>query len=43
MVHMILSTKQKHITDMESRLVLARGRGRGNGIDQVFEVGEYKL
>ena len=25
---MILSTKQKHIRDQESRLVVARGRGR---------------
>ena len=31
MAQMILSTKQKQIMDMESRLVVANGRGEGVG------------
>ena len=31
MAQMILSTKQKQIMDMESRLVFAGGRGKGMG------------
>ena len=36
MVQMILPTKQKQITAMESRLVVAWGEGKGSGMD-----GEY--
>ena len=37
---MILSTKQKHITDMENRLVVATGRG---GMDVKFGTSRCKL
>ena len=37
MAQMILSLKQKQITDMESRLV-ARGEGLGSGMDGKFGV-----
>ena len=43
MVQMILPTKQKQITDMETRLVVARGKGEGNGMDGEFGVGRCKL
>ena len=45
MAQIILSTKQKHILDMEIILVLARGvgRGGGKGMDRDFGVGECKL
>ena len=42
MAQMILSTEQKQIMDMESRLVLPRGRG-GSGTDGEIGVGRYKL
>ena len=35
--------KQKHITDMESRLVIARGEGRGSVIDGEFGIGTYAI
>ena len=35
---MILSTKQKQIMDMDSRLVGARGKGRGRGLDGSFKL-----
>ena len=40
MVQMILSIK---IMDMESRLVVARGKGGGSGMDRKFGVGGCKL
>ena len=40
---MILSTKQKQITDMESRLAVARGEAGGNGMDGELGVGRCKL
>ena len=33
MAQMILSTKEKQITDMESRLVVAKGAKEGRGMD----------
>ena len=42
MAQIILSTKQKQVTDMESRLV-ASGEGVGSGMDREFEVGGCKL
>ena len=42
MAQMILLTKQKHITDMVSRLVFAGERG-GSGMDREFEVSRCKL
>ena len=36
MAQMILSKKQNQIADMESRLVVDSGEGRGNGIDREF-------
>ena len=36
---MILSIKQKQITDMESRLVVAREAGGGSGMDGKSGVG----
>ena len=39
---MILSTKQKQITDMENRLEVAR-KGGGSGMERVFGVGIFKL
>ena len=41
MAQLILSAKQKQITDMESRLVVARGQREGNGMDMEF--GRCKL
>ena len=41
-MQMILSTKQKQIMDMESRLVVARGKEGGSRMDGDFRVGEYK-
>ena len=35
--------KKKQITDMESRLAVAKGEGGGNGIYREFGVGRYKL
>ena len=35
--------KQKWMTDMESRLVVAKGEGGGSGIDWKFGVGRCKL
>ena len=40
---MILSTKQKQIRYMESRLVVARREGRESGRDGEFGVGGCKL
>ena len=42
MAQIILSTKQKWITDMESRLVFARGEGV-SGLDGEFGVSRCKL
>ena len=39
----IILTKQKQITDMESRLAAARGQQGGSGMDGEFGVGGYKL
>ena len=33
MAQMSLSEKQKEIRDIESRLLIARGEGRGNGMN----------
>ena len=43
MAEMNLPTKQKQITDMETQLVVARGKGEGNGMDGEFGVGRCKL
>ena len=43
MEQMILSTKQKHIMDMESRLVVSKGDGGRCGMDGEFGVGRYEL
>ena len=43
MVQVILSTKQKWITAKENRLVVARVKGRGNGMDGEFGVFGCKL
>ena len=40
---MNLSTEQKQITDMESRLVVANGEAGGSGMDGEFGVGRCKL
>ena len=40
---MILATKQKQITDMESRFVVARGERGECGMDGEFWVGRCKL
>ena len=40
---MNLSTKQKQTTDIENRLVVAKGRGGGGGLDWEFGVSRYKL
>ena len=40
---MIRSTKQKQITDMESRFVVARGERGECGMDGEFWVGRCKL
>ena len=37
------STKQKHITDMEIRLVFSRGVGEEKGTNGEFGVGRYKI
>ena len=43
MAEMILSTKQKQITDMERRLVAAAGEGRGSGTNGELGVGGCQL
>ena len=43
MAQIILSTKQKQIMDMKSRLVFVRGKGGGSGMDRAFGVGRCKL
>ena len=43
MAQMILSTKDRHITDMENRLVFGRGEGGEKGMDGEFGVGRCKL
>ena len=43
MAQMILSPKQKLVKDMESRLGVAKGEGRGSGTDREFGVGRCKL
>ena len=43
MTQMVPSTKQKQIMDMESRLVIARGKGGRCGMDGEFGVGRCKL
>ena len=43
MAQMILSTNQKYIMDMDSRLVVARGEGRESGMDGEFGVGGGRL
>ena len=44
MAQMILPTKQKQITDMESRLVVARGEEKeGSGMEEDLGVGGHKL
>jgi len=43
MAQMILSTKQKQITDKENRLVVSKGEGGGSGMAWEFGVGRYKL
>ena len=40
---MILSTKQKQIMDMESRLMVAKREGGGNGMNGEFGGGRCKL
>ena len=43
MAQMILSTKQKHLMDMESRLIVAGGEGGRSGMDREFGVSRCKL
>ena len=43
MAQTILSTKQKQITDLENRLVFAKEKGEGSGMDGEFGVGVCKL
>ena len=43
MTQTILSTKQKGLTDMENRLVVAKAEGRRSGMDGEFGVGRCKL
>ena len=43
MAQMILSKIQEQITDMESRLVVAKGKRGENGMDGEFGVGRYTL
>jgi len=43
MAQMILSRKQKHIMDMEDRLMFAREVRGGSGMDREFGVGRCKL
>ena len=43
MAQMLLSTKQKQIRAIESRLLDARGKRGGSGKDGEFGVGGYKL
>ena len=43
MAQMILSTNQKQIMDMESRLIFARGKREEKGMDGEFGVGRCKL
>ena len=43
MAQMILSTKQKQITDLESRLVVAREEGEWSGMDRKFGVDESEV
>ena len=43
MAQTILSRKQKQITDIESTLVVARGREGGSGRDRELGVGGCKL
>ena len=42
MVKINLSTKQR-LTDIENRLVVAKGEGRGSGMDWEFGVNRCKL
>ena len=43
MAQLILSTKQKQIMAMESRLVVAREKEGGSGVDRESGVGGCKL
>ena len=43
MTQMILSTKQKQITDRKSRLMVASREGGGSGMDWGFGVSRSKL
>ena len=43
MAQMILSTKQKQITDMEGRLVVAKGESGGSRMDRELRGGRCKL
>ena len=43
MAQMNISTKQKQLTDMESRPVVVRGEGEGSGMDWKFGLGSCKL
>ena len=43
MAQMIPSTKQKHITAVQSRGVDARREGEGSGLDRQFGVDGYRL
>ena len=40
---MILSTKQKYLTDIENIPVVAKGEGGGIGMDWEFGVSSFKL
>ena len=43
MAQMILSTKQKQIMDMESKLVVIGGEGGGSGVDGEFGVSGHSI
>ena len=43
MAKMILSTQQRQVTAMDSRLVVARAEGGGGGTDGEFGIGGCKL
>lgn len=43
MTDMILSAKQRKIMDMDSKLVVTRGKWGDNGMDEEFGVGGCKL
>ena len=43
MAQAILPTEQNQITDIENRLVVAKGEGGGSGMDRQFGVGRCKL